>query len=284
MRCAWPDRKRRHWGIPLVHIDDRPVILEIADGYAVVTLNRPKAFNTLSLALTDALLDALITCDQDPSVRAVLLTGSGPAFCAGGDIRQMQDAVEARGNAGAFLKMLTVRFHGVISTMAQMRKPVVTGINGPAAGGGLSIALAGDIILASDAARFTVAYIGIGAVTDGGLSFNLPRLVGPKMAFELTCTNRPLSAQEAKDLHIVSEIYPCDEFHQRARAYVTHLATLPTEAVAHAKHLYQASANNSIETQMEEERQAISACGRTADFAEGIAAFLNKREPKFVGR
>ena len=268
----------------MVHIDDRPVILEIADGYAVVTLNRPKQFNTLTLALTDALLDALITCDQDASVRAVLVTGNGPAFCAGGDIKQMQEAVDARGNAGAFLKMLTVRFHGVISTMSQMRKPVVTGINGAVAGGGLSIALAGDIILAADAARFTVAYLGIGAVTDGGLSFNLPRLVGPKLAFELTCTNRPLSAQEAKDLHIVSEIYPYVDFYRRARAYVARLATLPTEAVAYAKQLYQASASNSLETQMEQERQAISACGRTADFAEGIDAFLGKRQPRFIGR
>src|SRR5262249_52305508 len=160
-------------------------------------------------------------------------------------------------NAGAFLKMLTVRFHGLISTMTQMRKPVVTGINGTTAGAGLSIALAGDIVVAADSARFTVAYLGIGAVTDGGLSFNLPRLVGPKLAFELTCSNRALSAQEAKDLHIVSEIYPLDEFHQRARDFVRHLATLPTEAVAHAKHLYQSSASNTLETQMEEERQAI---------------------------
>ncbi len=268
----------------MVHIDDRPVILEIADGYAVVTLNRPKSANALSLALCDALLDALITCDQDPNIRAVLVTGNGPAFCAGGDIRQMQQAIEARGNAGAFLKMLTVRFHGVISTMSQMRKPVVTGINGVAAAAGLSIALAGDIVVAADVARFSVAYLGIGAVTDGGLSFNLPRLVGPKMAFELTCTNRALSAQEAKDLHIVSEIYPYDDFYRQARAYVAHLATLPTEAVAHAKQLYQSSASNTLETQMEEERQAISACGRTADFAEGIDAFLSKRQPRFVGR
>jgi 2-(1,2-epoxy-1,2-dihydrophenyl)acetyl-CoA isomerase len=192
--------------------------------------------------------------------------------------------VEARGNAGAFLKMLTVRFHGVISTMAQMRKPVVIGVNGVAAAAGLSIALAGDIVLAADTARFSVAYLGIGAVTDGGLSFNLPRLVGPKMAFELTCSNRPLSAQDAKDLHIVSEIYPHSEFHRRAREYVQHLATLPTEAVAHAKQLYQSSASNTLETQMEEERQAISACGRTADFAEGIDAFLGKRQPRFIGR
>jgi 2-(1,2-epoxy-1,2-dihydrophenyl)acetyl-CoA isomerase len=168
--------------------------------------------------------------------------------------------------------------------MSQMRKPVVTGVNGIAAGGGLSIALAGDIILASDAARFTVAYTAIGAVTDGGLSFNLPRMVGPKIAFELTCSNRTLSAQEAKEMHLVSNIFPHDEFAERAKAYVAHLAKLPTEALAHAKHLYQSSANNGLETQMEQERQAISACGRTADFAEGIDAFLNKRKARFIGR
>ncbi len=268
----------------MVFLDDRPVLLEIAQGYAIVTLNRPKALNALNLSLTDGFLDALIACDQDSSVRAVMITGSGPAFCAGGDIRQMQDAVEARGNAGAYLKMLTVRFHGVISTMAQMRKPVVTAVNGIAAGGGLSIALAGDIVLASDAAQFTVAYTGIGAVTDGGLSFNLPRLVGPKMAFELTCSNRTLTAQEAKDMRIVSDIYPAEEFLARAGAYTAHLAALPTEALAQAKHLYAVSATNALETQMEQERQAISALGRTADFAEGLDAFLNKREARFIGR
>ncbi|HEX4302508.1 MAG TPA: enoyl-CoA hydratase/isomerase family protein [Rhizomicrobium sp.] len=268
----------------MVTIDDRPVLLDIAGGHAVITLNRPAAYNALNLSLTDGFLDALITCDQDQSVRAVLITGNGPAFCAGGDIRQMQDAVEARGNAGAYLKMLTVRFHGVISTIAQMRKPVVTGVNGVAAGGGLSVALAGDIVVASDAARFTVAYTGIGAVTDGGLSFHLPRLVGPKLAFELTCSNRTLSAQEAKDLHIVSHIYPHNEFLERAKAYVAHLATLPTEALAHAKRLYAVSAGNGLETQMEQERQAISACGRTADFAEGVEAFLAKRKARFIGR
>jgi 2-(1,2-epoxy-1,2-dihydrophenyl)acetyl-CoA isomerase len=268
----------------MVIVDDRTVLLEIHDGTAVITLNRPKHYNALNLTLTDAFLDALITCDQDPGVRAVLITGNGPAFCAGGDVRQMHEAVEARGNAGAYLKMLTVRFHGVIATMSQMRKPVVTGINGVTAGGGLSIALAGDIVVASDAARFTVAYTGIGAVTDGGLSFNLPRLVGPKIAFELTCSNRVLSAQDAKDLRIVSEIYPHAEFALRARAYAAHLATLPTEALAHAKHLYAVSAGNGLETQMEQERQAISACGRTADFNEGVEAFLQKRKARFIGR
>lgn len=268
----------------MVNLDDKPVLLEIARGVAVVTLNRPKAYNALNLSLTDAFLDALIVCDQDPNVRAVLVTGNGPAFCAGGDIRQMQDAVEARGNAGAYLKMLTVRFHGVISTMSQMRKPVVTGLNGVAAGGGLSVALAGDIIVASDAARLTVAYTAIGAVTDGGLSFNLPRLVGPKLAFELTCSNRVLTAQEAKDLHIVSDIYPHAEFYERAQEYTARLAQMPTESLAHAKHLYRAAATNGLETQMEEERQAISACGRTADFAEGVDAFLNKRKARFIGR
>src|SRR5258707_5134330 len=212
-------------------VDEKPVLLEITDGYAVVTLNRPSAFNALNLALTDAFLDALITCDQDQNVRAVLITGTGPAFCAGGDIRQMQDAVEARGNAGAYLKMLTVRFHGVIATMAQMRKPVVTGVNGVAAGGGLSVALAGDIVVASDAAQFAVAYTAIGAVTDGGLSFNLPRLAGPKLAFELTCSNRRLTAQEAKDLHIVSHVYPHTAFLAEAPAHVQTLATKPNASL-----------------------------------------------------
>jgi len=263
---------------------EKLVQLEIEDGTAIITLNRPKAYNALNLALTDAFLDALITADQDQNVRAVLVTGNGPAFCAGGDVRQMQDAVTARGNAGAFLKMLTVRFHGAISTMTQMRKPVVTGVNGVAAGGGLSVALAGDIVLAADTARFTVAYTAIGAVTDGGLTFNLPRLVGPKLAFELTATNRALSAHEAKDLHIVSEVYPQAEFRDKARAYTRKLAQMPTEALAHAKRLYAISSANGLETQMEHERQAIAACGRTADFVEGIDAFLNKRRARFVGR
>jgi 2-(1,2-epoxy-1,2-dihydrophenyl)acetyl-CoA isomerase len=168
--------------------------------------------------------------------------------------------------------------------MAQMRKPVVTALNGVTAGGGLSIALAGDIVVAAESARLMVSYTGIGAVTDGGLSFNLPRLVGPKMAFELTCSNRVLTAQDAKDLRIVSHVYSDAEFHEQARAYTAGLSEMATESLAHAKHLYAVSAGNGLETQMEQERQAISACGRTADFAEGVDAFLTKRKANFIGR
>src|SRR5262249_44640360 len=153
--------------------------------------------NAVNLELGRRLLDTVVRCDEDDNVRAVVITGNGPSFCSGGDIRQMMEVVARDGHAATFLKTLTVYFHETIATMAHMKKPVVTAVNGAAAGAGFSLALAGDLVLAADNAQFTVAYTAIGLAPDGSSTFTLPRLIGPKRAFELIYTNRPLSADEA---------------------------------------------------------------------------------------
>jgi len=264
--------------------EDRAVLLDIADGLATITFNRPHAYNALDLALCDGLLRAVIECDENREVRTVLVTGSGTAFCAGGDIRQMQEHVERDGDAGRFVSFLAGQLHIALATLAHMAKPVIMAVNGPAAGAGFSMAMAGDLVLASDAAKFTVAYSAIGAPPDGSLSFHLPRLIGPKLAFELTCSNRTLSAAEARDLGIVNKVYPASTFGAEAKSYALALAHGPTVALGQAKRLYALSAESTLETQMEYERQAIALCGRSDDFKEGIGAFLSKRKAAFRGK
>jgi 2-(1,2-epoxy-1,2-dihydrophenyl)acetyl-CoA isomerase len=263
---------------------EKPVLLEVADGYAVITLNRPRAYNAVDQSLAAGLLESLITCDEDRGVRAVMVTGTGPAFCAGGDIRQMQEHVDQDGHAGRFLKTLTVNLHGAMATIGHMAKPVVMAVNGAAAGAGFSLAMAGDLAVAADNAKFTVAYSGIGLPPDGSLTYHLPRVIGPKLAFELTCTNRTLSASEARDLGIVARVFPAAEFQASAREFVAMLSRGPTQALGRAKKLFAASSENTLETQMERERQLLSECGRTEDFREGIGAFLGKRAAQFKGR
>lgn len=243
--------------------DQRPILLERDGGLAVITLNRPEAYNALDEALAAELLDAVIACDHDREVRAVMLTGAGAAFCAGGDIRAMAANLDAPGGSGAFLKKLTVSFHGAIATMARMRKPVIAAVNGAAAGGGFSLALSCDLLVAAESATFTLAYTRIGVAPDGSSTFFLPRVVGSKRALDLIARNPDFSAA--------------------ARAFAADLASQATRALGEAKQLLAMSPGATLETQMESERRAISACAGTADFREGITAFLAKRKPEFKG-
>jgi len=260
------------------------VLFEVTDSVGWITLNRPKAYNALNTELAAQLLDALIRCDEDEGVRAVVITGKGSAFCSGGDIRQMMDAVASDGHAAVFLKTLTVSLHEAIATMAHMGKPVIMAVNGAAAGAGFSLAIAGDLVLAADNARFTIAYTAIGLAPDGSSTFTLPRFIGPKRAFELMYTNQALSADEAKELGLVNRVFPAAQFAEQVREFAVGIAKAPTVALGYAKKLLTLSAQSSLETQMEHERRAIAACGRTADFREGTDAFFGKRPPKFQGR
>jgi 2-(1,2-epoxy-1,2-dihydrophenyl)acetyl-CoA isomerase len=262
---------------------ENPVLIERDKGLVILTLNRPDAYNAIDVPLVDALLDALIDCDEDGSVRAVMITGVGKAFCAGGNLKAMKAEAEASGSAGPFLKKLTVSVHGAMSTIARMEKPVVAAVNGAAGGFGFSLALACDLVLAADNAIFTMAYTKAGLAPDGGSSFYLPRIVGPKRAYDLMVNNEVLSPAEAKDLGIVNQIMPEDSFAEEARAYCARLAEGPTLAFGAAKRLIAASPESSLETQMEHERRAIAACGGTDDFKEGVAAFVEKRTPDFKG-
>jgi 2-(1,2-epoxy-1,2-dihydrophenyl)acetyl-CoA isomerase len=257
------------------------IVLDVTDGIATITLNRPAAFNALDMQLAQEFHDAIVHCSEDEAVRVVLITGSGKAFCAGGDVKGFCEKID---HIGAHVKLLTTALHGAVSRMVRMAKPTITAVNGVAAGGGMSLALAGDLILATESARFTMAYTQIGASPDGSSSFFLPRMVGVKRALELTFLNRVLSAREAMEWGIVSQVFADDQFAQEVRQLATRLAQGPTLAYGRAKTLFYGSSSETLETQMEHEAQLIAACGKTTDFREGIVAFAEKRQPTFQGR
>jgi len=258
------------------------VTLAHADGVATITLNRPDAFNALDLTLGRELFHAVLEVDDDVSVRAVVVTGAGKAFCAGGDVKAFVDNL---GRIGAHIKELTTYLHGAVSRLARTEKPVIVAVNGVAAGGGMSFALCGDLVLAAESARFTMAYSKIAATPDGSSSYYLPRLIGLRRAMELYFTNRVLSAREAQEWGLVTRVVPDAELAKEAQALARELAQGPTKAFGAAKRLFHQSTSESLETQMELEAQAIAASGRTEDFRAGIGAFAAKQPaPTFRGR
>jgi 2-(1,2-epoxy-1,2-dihydrophenyl)acetyl-CoA isomerase len=257
------------------------VTLERRGGVATVTLNRPEALNALSLALGRDLFHVTLELDDDPAVRCIVITGRGKAFCAGGDVK---DFVEQLPRIGAHIKELTTYLHGTVSRLARTAKPVIMAINGVAAGGGLSFALSGDVVVAAESARFTMAYSKIAATPDGSSSYFLPRLIGLRRAMELYLTNRVLSAREAFEWGLVTRVVPDAELAPAVETLADELAAGPTLAIGGAKRLFHQSTWESLETQMELEAQAIAQSGHTEDFREGVTAFAAKKTPTFRGR
>jgi 2-(1,2-epoxy-1,2-dihydrophenyl)acetyl-CoA isomerase len=261
-------------------MEHNELIFEVKDRVAVITLNRPDRYNALSVRMVEALSELLLACDEDRGIRAVVLTGAGPAFCAGGDVREF---VEQTATISRHLKRLLAAFHGAVSRMARMPKPVLAAVNGVAAGAGMSLAMACDLVVAAASARFTMAYSKIGATPDGSSTYFLPRLVGLRRALELVYTNRVLPAQEAAAWGLVTRVVPDAELSAAVMALAAELAAGPTLALGRAKRLFLLSAHESLETQMEHEAQCIARSSQTADFREGITAFVEKRVAVFRG-
>lgn len=258
------------------------LLYEVQDGIATLTLNRPERLNALGGTLREDLLDAVTRAAGDPEVRVVILTGAGRAFCAGGDVKDFADQPE---RIGVLIKELTTYLHGAVSRLCRSMKPVVMAVNGVAAGGGMSLALSGDLVVAAESARFTMAYSRIAASPDGSSSYFLPRLIGLRRALELHFTNRTLSAREALDWGLVNRVHPDAEFAGAVAALAGELAQGPTLAFGRAKWLFHQSTQESLETQMELEAQAIAQSGHTEDFRAGVTAFARKQAPPpFRGR
>lgn len=248
---------------------------------AILRFNRPESYNALNDHMTNELIDAIIDIQDDPEVRALILTGEGPAFHAGGDVK----AFDSQGDAvPRFIDRMVIPFHAFMSHLVRMPKPVIAAVNGTAAGAGFSIAMACDLIVAREDAVFTAAYSGIGASPDGSMTYFLVRLVGMRRAMELYLTNRVLTAHEALDWGIVNRILPADIFWEEVKKMAGMLANGPTAAYGRAKELFYHSLNHELETQMELEAKSIIASARTEDFREGIRAFTEKRAPVFKGR
>jgi 2-(1,2-epoxy-1,2-dihydrophenyl)acetyl-CoA isomerase len=258
--------------------DEAPLLTDVRDGVARLTFNRPDAGNALDLPMARALLHAAMECDRDPAVRCVVLTGAGRMFCAGGDIAGFQAAGD---RADAFLSELAGTMTLALSRLARMAKPLLVLVNGAAAGAGLSIALAGDIVLATPSAHFTSAYTAIGLVPDCGLTWWLPRVVGYRRAQEMMVTNRRVGAEEAAKIGIVTRL--ADDLQIAGDEAAAMLAASPVRAVGAVRRLLLDSFANSLETQGELEARAISAAGVGPEGREGVAAFLVKRKPDFTG-
>jgi 2-(1,2-epoxy-1,2-dihydrophenyl)acetyl-CoA isomerase len=257
------------------------LLVERRDHVATLTLNRPESYNALDLTLGRELFHAVLEVDEDPGVRCVVITGAGRAFCSGGNVKDFADHL---GRIGILVKELTTYLHGAVSRLCRTPKPVIMAVNGVAAGGGFSFALCGDLVIAAESARFTLAYSKIAATPDGSSSYFLPRLIGLRRTFELYLTNRVLSAREALEWGLVTRVVPDAELRGAVDALARELAAGPTLAVGAAKRLFHQSTWESLETQMELEAQAIAASGHTEDFREGVTAFANKQAPTFKGR
>jgi 2-(1,2-epoxy-1,2-dihydrophenyl)acetyl-CoA isomerase len=247
---------------------------------ATITLNRPDAFNSFGRKLGRELFDAALEVDEDRDVRCVVITGAGKAFCGGGDVKEFVDELP---RIGVHIKELTTYLHGAVSRLCRSDKPVVVAINGIAAGGGFALALSGDVVIAAESAKLTMAYSRIAATPDGSSSYFLPRLVGLRRALDLYLTNRVLSAREALDWGLVTRVVPDAELRTATETLARELAAGPTLAYGAAKRLFHQSTWESLETQMELEAQAIARSGHTADFREGVTAFANKTAPVFRG-
>ena len=254
--------------------------LEQDGALAILRFNRPEQYNALNRKMASELLDAVVEVQNDSSVRAVMITGKGNAFHAGGDIKWF---VENHGQLPILLERTIADLHGFISRLIRMPKPVVAAVNGPAAGAGFSLAMGCDLVVAQENAVFTVGYTKIGATPDGGSTFYLPRLIGMRRAMDLVMTNRELSAREAEQWGLVNRVYPEATFEQDARKFAMELAAGPTLALGRSKDLLYHSPNHELETQLELEARGIISAVGTKDFQEGTKAFVEKRAPVFQG-
>jgi 2-(1,2-epoxy-1,2-dihydrophenyl)acetyl-CoA isomerase len=252
-------------------------VLTTRDGAVLtITLNRPDVFNAFNRALHAALRAALEEA-ADPAVRAVVITGAGRGFSAGQDLREFSELEESLGDA------LEATYHPNIRLIRGLAKPVIAAVNGPAAGAGLSLASACDVRVASSAAAFVPGFAGIGLVPDSGGTWFLHRLLGFARAFEWMSSNRRLDADEALAWGLVSEVIPADGFEARVAEIAAAWAAMPTLAVGRTKQLFEHAATASLEDQLALEAELQQASVGTADFAEGVGAFLEKRPPSFTG-
>ncbi|HEX4396391.1 MAG TPA: enoyl-CoA hydratase-related protein [Trebonia sp.] len=253
------------------------------DGAAVkIALNRPERMNAWSEGLSQDLLTVLREVAADESVRAVMLTGNGRAFCSGADLKDGADDAVA-GKLDTYTT-LTRWYHPIVTTIRQMPKPVLTAVNGPAAGAGLSLALAGDLVVAAESAYFMLAFVGIGLVPDGGASLFVPSRVGFARAAEMAMLGERVSAAKAVDWGLINSAWPDAEFAAKAEALLTRLAAGPTRSYAGSKRELNHWMYDRMAAHLELEASIQGELATSADFIEGVSAFMQKRPPEFGGK
>ena len=255
---------------------------ELDENVCLITLNRPDRLNALNTEVANELQDAIKTAAQN-GARAVVLTGTGRAFCAGGDLREMQQIASREGDVSAFFDEPLRRLNELVVLIRKTPLPIIAAVNGVASGGGCNLALACDLVFAAESANFNQAFIKIGLSPDIGGTFILPRLVGWKTAAELMFTGEMVSAKRAYEIGMINGVVADTELMDHVRSMARKLAHAPTAAIGQIKRLLEASAVNDYGQQLELERQAQIESGKTSDFVEGVTAFLEKRPPKFKG-
>lgn len=259
------------------------VIYELNGSVATIQMNRPDALNALSLQLGKDLKSALEKAIED-EVRAILLTGSGRAFCSGGDLREMKAMGDSEGNIEAFLDSPLKALHDVILLIRETPIPFIAAVNGVCAGAGTNFALACDLVLAADDASFNEAFVRIGLSPDCGGTFFLPRAVGEKIATELFMTGGTLDAKRAAEIGMINRVVPPSDLLEEAMKLAQQLAKGPTGSYGRIKRMMNATFSNDLRAQLDLEADCQLESGKSEDFKEGVAAFFEKRSPGFAGR
>lgn len=260
-------------------MDFQYIKLEVAEGVATVTLNRPEVYNALNDGITYELQDVLKKVSKDDSIRVMVLTGAGKAFCSGQDLK-----AAAGQEKRSFLDSLHKRYNPIISAMRALPKPIICRLNGVAAGAGCSLALACDMIIASEEATLIEVFINIGLVPDSGSAYFLPRLVGRARAFELCSMGSKVKASEALQLGLVNRVAAADQLDAVVKEYTDYFSQAPTRSIGLIKRMLEKSSTSTLDEMLEYEAYCQEIAGTSSDYKEGVTAFLEKRKPAFKGK
>lgn len=263
--------------------DVPPVLLEVADGVATITFNRPEAMNSLDVTTKEALLAAVTQVAADSAVRCVVLTGTGRAFCVGQDLKEHVEILHSQ-SSDALFETVERHYNPIVTTLVGMPKPVIAAVNGVAAGAGASLAFACDLRIVADTAGFNLAFANIALSCDTGSSFTLQRLVGKARAIELLYFPRTVAAEEALELGLATRVVPTAELADEARTLAGRLAAGPTIALGAIRRSLEYAAGHDFEQAVAFESTQMTLTGATADHAAAVAAFLAKGQPVFEGR
>lgn len=262
------------------------LLVDIQDAIATLTLNRPDARNALSMEMRTDLRDALHAIEHDDTVRCVVLRGAGEHFMAGGDVKSMSTRLKETPPAALHAEFIQRihDLHPIMFAMRRMPKPIIASVAGAAAGAGVSLALACDLVIADAAAFFTLAYCHIGTSPDGSASFQLPRAVGIKKAMEIALLGDRIDATTAQAIGMINFVAPAGQLVQDTAKLAARLAAGPTHAYGNTKRLLYRSLENAFESQLQMEAEMFADCAVRADFREGVTAFVEKRKARFTGQ
>ena len=254
------------------------ILFEIKNNIGCITLNRPDKFNSFNREMALQLQQVLDDCNNDKSIRAIYITGNGKAFCAGQDLGELIGE-----NPPPFEQILSEHYNPIITRLRNIAKPIVCGVNGVAAGAGANIALACDVVVASTSASFIQAFSKIGLIPDSGGTFTLPRLIGWQKASALMMLGDKVSAIDAEKMGMIYKVFSEETFAEESIKIATTLASMPTMGLAYTKQALNASLQNNLQQQLKVEDELQYKAANTKDYAEGVAAFVEKRLPNFIG-